>query len=166
MRLLIALLPIPFGFAGVSLLAAIVGAMTGFVVAYYAVMGSVLLAAAVCACFGLMRLYGPVLWERLETVGLIRYEGRIGLAIEQLDPATQAGLLLIAAAVLLAIGVGLFWGSERIMRWIFAFRRVALRRLPSAVKSLERRLRHLYAEGSSLKDAVHAHFNAGRPIPL
>ena len=164
--LLIALFGIPLGFGGVVVLAGILLALTWFVLSYYAAMGAALVAAAIFACAGLMRLKGVMFLERLESAGLIRYPGPLGQAFEQSDPITQGTILLVIAGVLLAVGLGLLWGGRHLVRGLRFLYSLAFDSARRVAQSLRRRLPRMRAEGRSLKASVYGRFNAGRPIPL
>ena len=103
----IALFGVPLGFGGMGVLLGLLVALAGVVFAYYAVAGSVLLVGAVFALLGLIRVYGPGLWDKLVALGIIQLDGGVAEWLDQMSRSAQGFLMIVVACVFLASGLGM-----------------------------------------------------------
>ncbi len=111
----IALFGIPLGFGGVSVLVGLLLALTWFVVVFFAVTGTTLLAGSVIMLFGLSRYFMPQLFDRLIELGIVRMDAPVEF-FTQFSPADQGLLLVLIASVILAAGLGMLWLGKRMLR--------------------------------------------------
>lgn len=114
--MLIAVFGIPLGFGGVAVLTGVLFSLAGVVVAYYAAVGASLLAGAMFAVFGLTRIYRPELWDKLITLGIIQMDEQAAQFLQQISAPAQGILMLVLAAALIAIGLGMLHLGRYLVR--------------------------------------------------
>jgi uncharacterized membrane protein len=140
--ILIALFGIPLGFGGVGVMAGLLFALAGIVIAYYATAGSILLAGAMSMLLGLTRMFLPHLWDRLVTLGLIQVNGPPADLLDHLSASEQGFLMILFASVFIASGLGMLRLGRYLLRGLhFLFSLVFdwMRRLAQSVRGKLRR---------------------------
>ena len=135
----IALFGIPLGFGGVSVLVGLLLALTWFVVVFFAITGSVLLAGSVIMLIGLSRFFVPQLFDRLVSLGFIELNGPAEL-ITQFSPADQGLFIVLFASVILAAGLGMLWVGKHLLRGLRFLFTLAFDWARRAAKSIRQRL--------------------------
>jgi uncharacterized membrane protein len=113
---LIALFGIPLGFGGVAVLAGTLATLAGLVAAYYATVGVVFLTGALFLSLGLTRVYLPGFWERLVTLDVIQIDGRLADFLDPMSASEQGFLLILAGGVFAAVGLGMLWLGQHLVR--------------------------------------------------
>ena len=135
----IALFGIPLGFGGLSVLVGLLLALTGFVVAFFAVTGTALLAGSVVMVIGLSRFLLPQLLDRLIEVSVIDRNSPLDF-ITQFSPADQGLMIIIVASVILAAGMGMLWLGIRMVRGLRFLFSLAFDRTRRAAQGIRRRV--------------------------
>jgi uncharacterized membrane protein len=107
---------IPLGFGGLSVLVGLLLALAGMVAAFYATAGSILLAGAMFTLLGLSRILLPGLFDRLVELGFIQMGGPVAEFLDHFSPSDQGIFMLLAAAALVTIGLGMLWLGRYIFR--------------------------------------------------
>jgi hypothetical protein len=148
--ILIALFGIPLGFGGVAVLAGILATLSAMMVTYYAVMAMCLLTAAIFVALGLLRIYGPVVWDRLVTVGILQLDWKLAQFLDALSPEAQGVLILSVGAVALAAGLSMLWGGRFLVRGMRFLYSLAVDWIRRGAQSVRRRLRSARAEGFAI----------------
>ncbi len=131
--IIIALFGIPLGFWGLGVLLGLMAALTGILVAYYAVAGSFLLVGSCFTALALIRIVLPELWDKMMMLGIIRVNGPAEF-FNHLSPTGQAFIMIVIAAVFVAAGLGLLRLGKYLLR--------GLRFLMSLIFDGARRLAH------------------------
>jgi uncharacterized membrane protein len=140
--ILIALFGIPLGFGGFGVLIGLLAALTGLLIGYYAVAGSLALTGALMMLLGVTRMLLPELWDKLVMLGFIHMDGPPGDFLDSLS-TTDAGFMMILFASALGAGA---WGMFRLgkkflrgMRFLFSLVFDWIRR---SAQSVRRKLRY------------------------
>jgi uncharacterized membrane protein len=136
--ILIALFGLPLGIGGVASLAGVLLALAAVLAAYYAAAGAILLSAATFMALGLLRLYRPELWDKLVTLGVIQMDEHVADALAQLPASGQGVTMIVAAAVLLALALGMVWLGRFLVRGLRSLVGLAfdaVRRLAARVRT-------------------------------
>jgi hypothetical protein len=113
--IVVALFGVPLGLAGVAVLAGMLVSLAGVLVAHYAVAVASLLSGVVCVALGLVRIYGPELWDKLVALGIVN----LPPGSDHLSPSTQGVLLLVCGTLFVALAGGLFWLGARLARGLW-----------------------------------------------
>jgi len=152
--LLIALFGIPLGIGGAAAITGLFAALSGFVLAYYAATGAVLLTGSLALLLGLARTHRPDIWERLLTMGVIRIDGNFAEFIEPMTASEQGFLLVLFGGVFVVAGIGLLWLGQYLLRgarflFLLAFDRLraVIRRVKAKAQSRPRPAGHFAAPG-------------------
>ena len=111
----IALFGVPLGFWGIGALVGLLLAVTGFVVAFFAIAGTTLLAGSVIMVIGLSRFIFPPLLDRLIEVAAVERNWPVEL-LTQFSPADQGLMIVLVASIVLAAGMGMLWLGKRMLR--------------------------------------------------
>jgi uncharacterized membrane protein len=143
----IALFGIPLGFGGVSVLVGLLLALTWFVVVFFAVTGTTLLAGSVIMLLGLSRYFMPQLIDRLIELGIVRIDEPLEL-FTQFSPADQGLLLVLMASIILAAGLGMLWLGKRMLRGLRFLSSLAFDWTRRAAQSIRKRVRQDRRDGS------------------
>jgi len=112
----IALFGLPLGSAGAGVLVGLLAALAGFLAAYYAVAGSLLLVGAVTMLVGLARILLPQLFDRLVALGYIQMGGPVGEFLDNFPPFYQGLLMILFASTFAAGGLGMLWLGRHMLR--------------------------------------------------
>ena len=139
--IIIALFGIPLGFWGLGVLLGLMAALTGVLVAYYAVAGSFLLVGSCFTALALIRVILPELWDKMMMLGIIRVNGPAEF-FNHLSPTGQAFIMIVFASVFLASGLGLLRLGKylvRGLRFLVSLIFDGARRLGKTVRSKLRR---------------------------
>ena len=153
--ILIALFGIPLGFGGVAMLVGILVTLAGIVATYYATVGIVFLTGALFMLLGLTRIYGPELWDRLITLGVIQMNGQLADSLDQLPPSGQGFLMIVFASLFAATGLGMLWLGRYLVRGLRFLFSLAFDWLRQLAQSARRKLRQDKREGFHVSaDAV------------
>ena len=111
----IALFGIPLGFGGISVLVGLLLALTWFVVVFFAITGTTLLAGSLIMLIGLSRFIMPQLLDTLIAAAAV--ENNLPLEfISQFSPADQGLFIVLIASIILAAGLGMLWLGKRLLR--------------------------------------------------
>ena len=110
----IAFFGVPLGFWGISVLVGLLLALTGFVVAFFALAGTTLLAGSVIMVIGLSRFLFPPLLDRLIEIAAVDRNFPVEF-VAQFSPADQGLMIVLVASVILAAGVGMLWLGKRML---------------------------------------------------
>jgi uncharacterized membrane protein len=113
--IIIALFGIPLGFWGLGVLLGLMAALTGILVAYYAVAGSFLLVGSCFTALALIRIILPELWDKMMMLGIIQVNGPAEF-FNHLSPTGQAFIMIVFASVFLASGLGLLRLGKYLLR--------------------------------------------------
>lgn len=114
--IVIALFGIPLGVGGVGAVVGVLGAMLGLLAAYYAATVAMLLSGTLFLALGLLRIYQPVLWDRLVANGIIQMDEQGAELVERILPGAEGFLLLAAAALLIGLALGMLWLGRYLVR--------------------------------------------------
>jgi uncharacterized membrane protein len=114
--ILIALFGIPLGFGGLGVLVGILAALAGMLVAFYAVVGSVLLVGALFMLMGLTRVLAPHMFDKLVAAGFIQFDGPPAQFLDQFSPSEQGLFMILFASLLVAGGFGMLRLGKHLLR--------------------------------------------------
>lgn len=153
---LIAFFGIPLGFGGVAVLAGILLTLAGVVATYYASMGVLFLTGALLMSLGLVRIYQPVLWDRLVLLGIIQMDAGLAEFLDQLTPTAQGFLMLALASVFVAGGLGMLWLGRYLIRGLRFLFSLAFDRVRQLAQSVRRKLREGKGGGLGLREVSQA----------
>ncbi len=123
-----ALFGVPLGLGGVAVLAGMLVTLAGVLLTYYALAATMLLSGVIFVTLGFVRTYGPDLWDKLVTLGVVN----LPPGMERLSPTTEGLLLLLSGTVILGLSGGLFWLGGRLargLRFLFVLTWDGVRRL-------------------------------------
>jgi uncharacterized membrane protein len=135
----IALFGIPLGFGGVSVLVGFLLALTWFVVVFFAITGTALLAGSVIMLIGLSRFLMPQLLDRLIALAAVENNWPVEF-INQFSPADQGVFIVLFASIILAAGLGMLWVGKRLLRGLRFLFTLAFDWARRAAKSIRKRL--------------------------
>ena len=113
--IIITLFGIPLGFWGLGVLLGLMAALTGILVAYYAVAGSFLLVGSCFTALAVIRIILPELWDKMMMLGIILVNGPAEF-FNHLSPTGQAFIMIVFASVFLASGLGLLRLGKYLVR--------------------------------------------------
>ncbi len=151
---LVGLIGLPLGAWGVGALVGILSGLAGLLIAYYAVAGSTLLAGGAFMLLGLIRMSAPGIWDKLLAVGAIQINGPLEF-LNQLPPVIEGLLLMVAASVLIATGVGMLWLGKRMLRGLRFLYVVIAGKLGQLARRVRARLRR-GGDGFGVGETVNA----------
>lgn len=114
--IVLAVFGIPLGLAGVGVLAGMLVSLAGVLVAYYATAGALLLSGAIVVALGLVRIYGPELWERLVAAGVVNLPSDVWPVVDQLPRSVEGLLMILSGTLLVALAGVLMWLGARLAR--------------------------------------------------
>jgi hypothetical protein len=107
---------IPLGFGGLGVLVGILAALAGMLVAFYAVVGSVLLVGALFMLMGLTRVLAPHMFDKLVAAGFIQFDGPPAQFLDQFSPSEQGLFMILFASLLVAGGFGMLRLGKHLLR--------------------------------------------------
>ena len=148
--ILIAMFGIPLGFGGVGVLAGLLLAVSGIVVAFYAVAGSVILVGALCMSLGLVQTFLPQLWEKMIAAGILQMSGPAADFLDQLPTGEQGLILRLIASVIVAAGLGMLWLGRYLLRGLRFLYSLIFDGMRRAAQSIRRKLRRENGEAQPL----------------
>lgn len=114
----------------------VVGGLAGAIAAWYAAAAALLIAGTVLLSLGLLHLYYPGIWERLIAAGIIRIDDSAADVLDQLGPGVEAFLLLLAAVLVLALAVGMFWLGRHLLRGLRVLVTSLRRGIPNTARGI------------------------------
>jgi uncharacterized membrane protein len=149
----IALFGIPLGFGGMGVLVGLLFALAGIVFAYYAVAGSFLLVGGVFALLGLIRIYGPGMWDRMVALGIIQMDGPVAEWLDQLSRSGQGFLMIVVAGVFVASGLGMLRLGKYMIRGLRFLFSLVFDWVRQFAQSVRRQLRRDHRETPHVSQA-------------
>src|SRR5580700_1593056 len=135
--ILIALFGLPLGFGGLGVLAGLLAAVAGVLIAFYAATGSFLLVGSLVTLLGLTRFLSPQFFDRLVDLGFVQLGSPVGEFLDQFSPADQGLIMMLVGCVLLGFGLGMLWLGKRLLRglrFLFSLLFDRARRLAQTVR--------------------------------
>lgn len=144
---LIALFGIPLGFGGLGVVVGLLSALTGFVIAYCAMTGSVLLIGGLLTLLGLSRILLPALWDRLLELGFIQVNGPAAELFDHMSAPDQGFIIILFASLFLVTGWGMLRLGKHLLRGLRFLFSLTFDRLRRLAQGIRRRLRQDQREG-------------------
>jgi len=114
--ILLALLGIPLGFAGIGVLVGALGALAGILIAYYATAGSAILVGAIGMVLGLSRIYQPEFFDQLVSSGVIHLDAPVGQFLDQFSTTNQGSIMILIGMAFAGSGFGMLWLGRYLFR--------------------------------------------------
>jgi len=114
--ILLAMLGIPLGFAGIGVLVGALGALAGILIAYYATAGSAILVGAIGIMLGLSRIYQPEFFDKLVSTGVIQLDAQAAQFLDPFSTSGQGFIMIFIGIAFVGSGLGMVWLSRYLFR--------------------------------------------------
>ncbi len=153
--ILIALFGLPLGAWGIGALLGVLSGLAGLLIAYYAVTATTFFVGGTFMLLGLVRISAPDIWDKLVALGFIQINGPVEF-LNQLPPSVEGLLMIAAASVFIATGVGMLWLGKHMLRGLrFVFNLVSnkVRQLAKRTRTKLRQRRAGFAVPESVMEA-------------
>ena len=114
--IVLALLGIPLGFAGIGILLGALGTLAGILIAYYATAGSAIVVGAIGMALGLSRIYQPEFFDKLVSIGAIQLDAQVAQFLDLFSTSSQGSIMLLVGMAFAGSGFGMLWLGRYLFR--------------------------------------------------
>jgi uncharacterized membrane protein len=156
--ILLGLLGIPLGFAGLGVLVGFLGALAGILIAYYATAGSAIVIGVIGMVLGFSRIDQPEFFDRLVSSGVIQLDAQAAQFLDQFPTSTQGSMMILIGMAFAGSGFGMLWLGRYLFRGLKFLYGFVSEWIPQLFRKVRRMVRR---ENKEMVPFGRAEFNGG-----